>query len=119
MYFLLKYVRQMDGFSTLKTCQIYRYANLSCQMVPNSAKYQTLFHFVTNSFTTKNRQITNDSKNSIKTLQRLEESKNISLTEPSSPDDLTCCGEGCSDCVWLKYVIEIKFYYKSDEKVKE
>lgn len=40
--------------------------------------------------------------------------------EAPSPPILECCEEGCQNCVWLEYVIKLKYYTKNDqEKIKE
>lgn len=39
---------------------------------------------------------------------------------PLPPTADECCGEGCSDCVWLEYVIKLKYHTKNDKKkIKE
>uniref|UniRef100_A0A0M3HMM5 Oxidoreductase-like domain-containing protein n=1 Tax=Ascaris lumbricoides TaxID=6252 RepID=A0A0M3HMM5_ASCLU len=37
---------------------------------------------------------------------------------PEAPDPLTCCGQGCPDCVWIVYGMQLLHYY-SDKPIDE
>ena len=36
---------------------------------------------------------------------------------PQPPDDSACCGNGCQDCVWIRYWDELQDYERKQKKL--
>ncbi|GBL76584.1 hypothetical protein AVEN_53309-1 [Araneus ventricosus] len=55
---------------------------------------------------------TNEDSNSI---QSKEEAYSLDKP-PEKPEIGACCESGCQNCVWFKYVAEVRFYYGNDKE---
>ncbi|KAF8793192.1 hypothetical protein HNY73_004706 [Argiope bruennichi] len=61
---------------------------------------------------------------SFRNLSTIDDSDKTQLKEeicsinkpPERPDIGMCCESGCKNCVWLEYVVAVRFYYGNDKR---